>query len=80
MRHCYTELGDAVRNMRQAHPRAFPVVELDSIPMPTKVGSKLRPHLKIVDWRGLDRGLPATDVTPAITMKPAVEMDDVIPF
>jgi hypothetical protein len=51
MRHCYSALAQAVATMRRAHKHALPVVELDSAPMKTKVGTKPRPHLKIVDWR-----------------------------
>jgi hypothetical protein len=62
--------------MRNAHPRAFPIVELDSAPMKTKIGSKLRPYLRIVDWTGLDQ-----QAQPAlIEAKRVDDFDDEIPF
>ncbi len=51
IRHCYSSLARAVATMRKAHPLALPIVELDAVPMKTKIGTKLRPHLKIVSWK-----------------------------
>ena len=79
MRHCYSALATAVANMRRAHPHAFPMVELENVPMKTKVGSKLRPHLKIVDWTGLEpKVLQARAMQ--IEAQRVDELDDAIPF
>ena len=51
IRHAYSALAQAVATMRRAQKGALPVVELDSMPMKTKIGPKLRPHFKIVDWK-----------------------------
>jgi hypothetical protein len=46
--------------MRRAHKGSLPVVEFDAIPMKTKVGTTLRPHFKIVDWKpGASNAEPA---------------------
>jgi hypothetical protein len=37
--------------MRNMKPGAMPVVELQSVQMPTKFGKKPRPFFKIVGWR-----------------------------
>jgi hypothetical protein len=56
------DLSEAVRNMRQVHPQASPVISLGVAPWPTGYGMKTRPHLKIEGWRNLrDDG----DVQPA---------------
>lgn len=51
VRVAYSELAQAVTTMRRSHPGALPVVELSSLPMKTKVGTKLRPQFQIVDWK-----------------------------
>jgi hypothetical protein len=78
IRACYKLLGEAVGNMRKAHPNAYPVVELDSAPMPTSFGTKLRPHFKIVDWKlGVERQeVPKIEQTDPLRK----DMDDEIPF
>jgi hypothetical protein len=76
IRACYKLLGEAVGTMRKAHPHAFPVVELDSAPMPTSFGTKLRPHFKIVDWK---LGAKQQEVQQIQTSLKK-EMDDDIPF
>ena len=43
----------------------FPLVTLDSRPMKTKFGTKLRPEFSITDWRDLGgTGNPALESTP----------------
>jgi hypothetical protein len=48
------DLADQIANMRFAHPRAVPVVELGNAQMKTKFGVKLRPLLKVLGWRNLE--------------------------
>ena len=43
----------------------FPLVTLDSRPMKTKIGTKLRPEFSITDWRDLGgTGKPVLESTP----------------
>jgi hypothetical protein len=43
----------------------FPLVTLDSRPMKTKIGTKLRPEFSITDWRDLGgNGKPALESAP----------------
>jgi hypothetical protein len=44
-------LNDQVSFMRRAQPDAIPVIALESREMPTKYGTKLRPHFKLLGWR-----------------------------
>ena len=43
-------------------PGAMPVIELQSVQMPTKFGKKPRPFFKIVGWR--NRASSAVDEAP----------------
>jgi hypothetical protein len=66
----------------------FPVVALESRPMKTQFGTKLRPEFSITDWRDLGgTSKPALESTPlAIEGKPVTAptttetLDDDIPF
>jgi hypothetical protein len=42
--------------MRVMKPDATPVIELQSVQMPTKFGKKPRPFFKITGWRMRDPG------------------------
>jgi hypothetical protein len=72
-------LKDKVRWMRALRgARVVPIVRLESKPMPTAFGTKLRPEFTVVEWRDLDDGagestLPpsAAPTAPAIEHKPA---------
>lgn len=93
----WERLVDRVNWMRALRGTAvFPLVILDSRPMKTKIGTKLRPEFSITDWRDLSgTGRPALEGTPprAIEGKPAAPagkpvkapttteaLDDEIPF
>jgi hypothetical protein len=46
------ELTDQIKSMRQMKPGAMPIIELRSVPFPTRFGGKKpRPHFKITGWR-----------------------------
>jgi hypothetical protein len=45
------ELTQQIKSMRSMRPGAMPVIELQSVPMPTKFGKKPRPFFKITSWR-----------------------------
>ena len=45
------ELTAQIKSMRGMQPGAMPIVELQSVQMPTKFGRKPRPFFKIVSWR-----------------------------
>jgi hypothetical protein len=48
------QLEDKITWMRALRGNdVFPVVELADKPMKTKIGQKIRPHFRIVDWRRL---------------------------
>ena len=60
----YERLSEQIENMtflRGGNP--LPIVKLDSRPMPTDFGSKLRPHFTVVEWRAF--GPPAIEQTVA---------------
>ena len=60
-------LRDKVKMMRMLRGnKVVPVVELDSKPMPTKRGQKIRPHFEIVDWRDFDSLSVGTTKVPAL--------------
>jgi hypothetical protein len=61
------------RTIRGDH--VVPLVELSSKPMPTKFGTKQRPHFQIVEWRNLDVGFMQD--APAVLPS---DMGDAIPF
>jgi hypothetical protein len=84
-------LRDRVTLMRRLRGNAVvPIVKLDSKPMKTKYGQKLRPEFTILDWRTLSDPQVATtsSTSSAIehvgaSVKPVTlqeEMDDEIPF
>jgi hypothetical protein len=64
-------LTQKVKSMRLLRgQKVSPVVKLDSKPMPTKFGQKMRPEFVIVDWRDLSGGgglenKPAPQLPPA---------------
>jgi hypothetical protein len=61
-----SRLKDRVRWMRQLRgERIVPVVKLDSKPMKTKFGQKMRPEFTIIEWRAFG-GLQAPVAAPAI--------------
>jgi hypothetical protein len=45
------DLSQQIKSMRRMRPGAMPVIELQSVMMSTKWGSKARPSYKIVSWR-----------------------------
>ena len=64
----------------------MPIVRLDSRPMKTKIGLKMRPEFTIVEWRDIgttpgieqktpqiEQQKPAPDSTAANSSKPAVK-------
>ena len=77
-RSAYSELARSVSNKRMAHPGILPVVELASAEMKTKVGTKLRPHFKIVDWqeRGGGNVIDTPSVAQIAKAKKATVADD----
>jgi hypothetical protein len=83
MRTAYHELARSVANKRMAHPGILPVVELASAEMKLKVGNKLRPHFKIIDWqeRG-GNGIDTPSVKQIVKTKTtaAEDMSDDSPF
>ena len=84
-------LKDQVKWMRAMRGAdVFPVVELSSAPMKTKMGTKIRPDFRVVGWRRLGDGetgpvTGAPPTTPAIG-KPVAPvssreaLNDEIPF
>ena len=78
VRVAYSELAQSVANMRRSHPGAFPVVELSSMPMKTKVGTKMRPRFKIVDWKA-GASNPGQAVQQQIRVPKAQIVDDGMP-
>jgi hypothetical protein len=82
-RSAYSELARSVSNRRTAHPGILPVVELASAEMKTKVGTKLRPHFKIIDWqeRGGGNTVPSVpQIGKAQKAEVADDMSDESPF
>ena len=84
-------LKDKVKWMRAMRGAdVFPLVELSSAPMKTKMGTKIRPDFRVVEWRQLGDG-EAGPVTGAPPTTPAIgkpvspvssreALDDEIPF
>jgi hypothetical protein len=82
-------LRDRVRWMRALRGgQVHPVVTLDSKPMKTKFGQKMRPEFTIIEWRDI-AALKAAPATPALEHnvgKPVTppstkeEMNDEMPF
>jgi hypothetical protein len=61
----YDKLNDRIEMMRMLRgANVAPVVKLDSRPMKTKYGNKLRPEFTIISWMG-----PSGDTTPALEHK-----------
>jgi hypothetical protein len=55
-------LRNQLANMRAAHPRAVPIVELGSGKMKTGFGPKAKPWLKVVGWlKGADTAPPTIE-------------------
>jgi len=50
------DLTQQIKSMRGMQPGAMPIVELQSVQMPTKFGKKPRPFFKIVSWRNRASG------------------------
>jgi hypothetical protein len=48
------DLAGQIAIMRESHPFAVPIIELDSTTMKTQFGRKMRPAFKVVGWRGND--------------------------
>jgi hypothetical protein len=46
------DLKQQIANVRMAHPRAVPIVQLTTTMMKTRYGQKARPDFKVVGWRG----------------------------
>ena len=49
-----SDLTQQIKSMRHMKPGAMPVIELQSVMMPTKFGRKPRPFFKIAGWRSRD--------------------------
>jgi hypothetical protein len=74
-RRAVEELCRQIANIRTAHPRACPIVELNSEKMKTRFGMKSKPRFNVVNWIGLNEK-PVTQKLP-----PASEVfNDDIPF
>jgi hypothetical protein len=89
-------LTNKVKWMRRLrHEKVSPVVQLDSKPMPTKQGLKMRPEFTVVAWRDLGGGsfvetkpppqLPPAQAAeqigkPVKAVSTAEELEDEIPF
>jgi len=79
-------LTQKVRSMRLLRgQKVSPIVKLDSKPMTTKFGQKMRPEFVIVDWRELGGGglenKPAPQLgKPVKPVSVAEELNDELPF
>jgi hypothetical protein len=71
------DLKQQIANVRMAHPRAVPLVQLASTMMKTRFGQKARPDFKIVGWRGRQDDIGGAGKTK---IAHAADMDDSIPF
>ena len=58
------ELTQQIKSMRSMQAGAMPIVELQSVQMPTKFGRKPRPSFKIVSWR--NRASAADEAPPQL--------------
>ena len=67
------ELAKQIENVRRAHPRATPIVRLESERTKTKYGVKPWPKLKVVSWIGRD-----AEAAPAQNL--AATLDDDLPW
>jgi hypothetical protein len=70
------DLKQQIANVRMAHPRAVPLVQLASTMMKTRFGQKARPDFKIVGWRGRKDDIGAGNAKIAH----ADDLNDNIPF
>ena len=66
------DLTQQIKSMRGMKPGAMPIVELQSVQMPTKFGKKPRPFFKITGWRAR-----ASDVEQVQQVEYAGPPDDV---
>jgi hypothetical protein len=48
------DLSDTIGRMRVAHPRAVPIVRLETAPMKTRFGMKSKPAFKVIAWKAAD--------------------------
>jgi hypothetical protein len=66
-----SRLKDRVKMMRVLRGnRVVPIIKLDTRPMPTQFGMKVRPEFTIVEWRDLDSGGPArVDAGPPLAIE-----------
>jgi hypothetical protein len=72
-------LKEAISNVRCAEPHAVPLIELDTVPMKTKYGTKPRPDFRIIEWR--NRGTPGAQPQLAkADSKEGALFDDEIPW
>jgi hypothetical protein len=68
---CYADIRGAIKSTRKWRgPNVVPVVELSSTPMPTRYGTKSRPHLEVKDW--ITPSGPATPIAPAVEAERAL--------
>jgi hypothetical protein len=86
---CYEKLHDRIQMMRTFRgTQVAPIVKLDSRPMKTQFGTKLRPEFTVVGWVGLNGNTsPAIEHKPTTaTLEPVAELSasevlsDEIPF
>jgi hypothetical protein len=74
-RRAVEDLVRQISNIRTAHPRACPIVELHSEKMKTRFGMKQKPKFSVVGWTGTG------DKPVQQKLPPATEIiDDDIPF
>jgi hypothetical protein len=80
-RNAVIDLADQIVRMRQAHPGAVPVVQLDALPMQTRYGRKSKPLFKIVGWKCPAGNNQPTDGQPQNQVEHSVnDLDDELPF
>jgi hypothetical protein len=79
-------LKDAIKWQRALRgDHVVPLVELSNKPMPTKFGTKLRPHFQVIEWRNLDVGFTKEapqqqQLPPPTTEGNGKDLNDQIPF
>jgi hypothetical protein len=78
------ELAAQIKLMRNMRAGAVPIVELKSVPMPTKFGPKPRPQFKICGWKVRDDGGDQTKMIAGANSNGGVAevnaFDDTIPW
>jgi hypothetical protein len=74
-----SDLTQQIKSMRFMKPGAIPVIELQSVMMPTKFGKKPRPSFKITGWRvrGNDEQQQISNEGDIVDVN---EFDDTIPY